>query len=78
MKAMKQTLQDITTCIRHLQQNRSPQPILPTNNVNPTNQGEQLTPKEGEGGSTGIEGVEGEVKTFIKIDLPFAGGARAK
>ena len=39
MKAMKQTLQDITTCIGHLQQNRSPQPIPPTNNVNPTNQG---------------------------------------
>ena len=37
------------------------------------------TPKEGEGGSTGVEGVEieGVVKTFIKVDLPFAGGARA-
>ena len=35
MNAMKQTLQDITTCIGHLQQNRSPQPIPPTNNVNP-------------------------------------------
>ena len=38
MKAMQKTLQDIT-CIGHLQQNRSPQPIPPTNNVNPTNQG---------------------------------------
>ena len=77
MKAMKQTLQDITTCIGHLQKNRSPQPILPINNVNPTNQGNNN--KEGEGGSTGVEGVEveGEVKTFIKIDLPFAGGTRA-
>ena len=27
MKAMQKTLQDITTCIGHLQQNRSPQPI---------------------------------------------------
>ena len=35
MKAIKQTLQDITTCIGHLQQNKSPQPIPPTNNVNP-------------------------------------------
>ena len=34
MKAMKQTLQDTTTCIGHLQQNKSPQPIPPTNNVN--------------------------------------------
>ena len=39
VKAMQRTLQDITTCIGHLQQNRSPQPIPPTNNVNPTNQG---------------------------------------
>ena len=46
MKAMQQTLQDITTCIGHLPQNRSPQPIPPTNNVNPTNQG-STTPKEG-------------------------------
>ena len=37
MKAMQKTLQDITTYIGHLQQNRSPQPIPPTNNVNPTN-----------------------------------------
>ena len=82
MKAMKQTLQDITTCIGHLQQNRSPQPIPPTNNVNPTNQGNNNTNKDqgyprfyrGRGGSTE---VEGEVETFIKIDLPFAGDARA-
>ena len=39
MKAMQKTLQDITTCIGHLQQNRSPQPISPTNTVDPTNQG---------------------------------------
>ena len=43
MKAMQQTLQDITTCIGHLQQNKSPQPIPPTNNVNPTNQGSNNT-----------------------------------
>ena len=30
MKAMQKTLQDITTCIGHLQQNRSLQPIPPT------------------------------------------------
>ena len=37
------------------------------------------TPKQGEGGSTGIEGVEIEVqvKTSIKIDLPFVSGVRA-
>ena len=39
MKAMQKTLQDITTCIGHLQQNRSPQPIPPTNDMNPTIQG---------------------------------------
>ena len=49
MKAMKQTLQDITTCIGHLQQNRSPQPIPPTNNVNPTNQGNNNTQGRGRG-----------------------------
>ena len=49
MKAMKQTLQDITTCIGHLQQNRSPQPIPPTNNVNPTNQGNNNTQERGRG-----------------------------
>ena len=45
--------------------------------MNPTNQGNNNT--QGEGGSTGVEGVEieGEVKTFIKIDLPLAGGVRA-
>ena len=55
MKAMQKTLQDITTCIGHLQQNRSPQPIPPTNNVNPTNQGNNK-PIQGEGGFTGVEG----------------------
>ena len=37
------------------------------------------TPKEGEGSSIEVEGVEieVEVKAFIKIDLPFVGGARA-
>ena len=39
MKAMQKTLQDITTCIGHLQQNRSPQPISPTNTVDPANPG---------------------------------------
>ena len=38
MKAMQKTLQDITTCIGNLQQNRSSQSI-PPNNVNLTNQG---------------------------------------
>ena len=49
MKAIKQTLQDITTCIGHLQQNKSPQPIPPTNNVNPTNQGNNNTQGRGRG-----------------------------
>ena len=47
MGAMKQTLQDITTCTGHLQQGRSPQPIPPTNNVNPTNQGNNNTQGRG-------------------------------
>ena len=38
MKAMQKTLQVITTCIGHLQQNRSPQPIPPANNIDPTYQ----------------------------------------
>ena len=49
MKAMQQTLQNITTCIGYLPQNRSPQPILPTNNVNPTNQGSNNTQGRGRG-----------------------------
>ena len=43
MKAMQKILQDITTCTGHLQQNRSPQPIPPTNTVDPTNQGNNNT-----------------------------------
>ena len=43
MKAMQKILQDITTCIGHFQQNRSPQPISPTNSVDPTNQGNNST-----------------------------------
>ena len=43
MKAMQKTLQDITTCIGHLQQNRSPQPVPPTNPVVPANQGNNNT-----------------------------------
>ena len=78
MKAIQKTLQYITTCIGHLQQNRSPQPIPPTNNVNPSNGGNNNTKTRGRG-STGLVGVETEVevKVFIKIDLPFVGGARA-
>ena len=78
MKAMQKTLQDITTCIGHLQQNRSPQPNPPTDKVNPTNQGNDNTQTR-EGGSTEVERIETEVevKASIKIDLPFVGGARA-
>ena len=43
MKAMQKTLQDIATCIGHLQQKRSPQPIPPTNNIDPNNQGNNNT-----------------------------------
>ena len=49
IKAMQKTLQDITTCIRHLQQNRSPQPIPPTNSIDPTNQGNNNTQARGRG-----------------------------
>ena len=49
MKAMQKTLQDITICIGHLQQNRSPQPIPPANDVNPTNQGNNNTQTRGRG-----------------------------
>ena len=77
MKAMQKTLQDITTCIGHLQQDRSPQPIPPTNSVDPANQRNNNTQRGR--GSIEVEGaeVEVEVKTFIKIDLPSVGGARA-
>ena len=47
MKAMQKTLQDITTCIGHLQQNRSPQPAPPTNDMNPINQGNNNTQTRG-------------------------------
>ena len=77
MKVMQKTLQDITTCIGHLQQNRSPQPIPPTNDMSPTNQGNNNT-QRGSGfyRGRGVE-IEEEVKIFIKIDLPSVGGARA-
>ena len=39
----------------------------------------EITTPKGEGGSIEVEGVEteGEVRTFIKTDLPYVGGARA-
>ena len=40
---MQKTLQDITTCIGHFQQNRSPQPNPPINDIDPTNQGSNNT-----------------------------------
>ena len=43
MKAMQKTLQDITACIGHLQQNRTPQPVPSTNPVVPANQGNNNT-----------------------------------
>ena len=75
---MQKTLQDITTCIGHLQENRSPQTIPPTNDMNPTNQGNNNTQTRGRGfyRGRGVQ-IEEEVKTFIKIDLPSVGGARA-
>ena len=78
MKAMQKTLQDITTCIGYLPQNRTPQPVLPTNDMNPTNQGNNNTQTR-ERSFIEVEGeeIEEEVKTFIKIDLPSVGGARA-
>ena len=74
---MQKTLQDITTCIGHLHQNRSSQPIPPTNSIALLTKG--ITTPKGEGGSIEVEGVEieEEVKTFIKIDLQSVGGARA-
>ena len=78
MKAMQKTLQDITTCIGHLQKNRSPQPIPLLMIWTLLTKG-TITRKPREGGSIEVEGVEveEEVKTFIKIDLPSVGGARA-
>ena len=49
MKAMQKTLQDITICIGHLQENRSSQHIPPTNDMNPTNQGNNNTQTRGRG-----------------------------
>ena len=43
MKAMQKTLQDITACIGHLQQNRTPQLVPSTNPVVPANQGNNNT-----------------------------------
>ena len=43
MKAMQKSLQDITTCVGHLQQNRTPQPVPSTNPVVPANQGNNNT-----------------------------------
>ena len=73
----QQRLDNIVYCIGQLQQNRSPQPIPPTNEQNPTNKGNDNTQGR-ERGSIRVEGVEWKVKTFIKADLPFAGGVRAK
>ena len=70
MKAMKQTLQDITTCIGHLQQNRSPQPIPPTNNVNPTNQGNNNTQGRGRGFYRG-RGGRGRGQNFYQDRPPI-------
>ena len=53
MKAIQKTLQDITTCIGHLQQNRSPQPIPPTNPVVPANQGNNNTQRDRGGRNRG-------------------------
>ena len=60
MKAMQKTNQDITTCIGHLQQNRSPQPIPPTNDMNPTNQGNNTQRGRGFYRGRGVE-IEEEV-----------------
>ena len=43
MKAMQKTLHNITTCIGHLQQNRSPQHVRSTNPVVSVNQGNNNT-----------------------------------
>ena len=65
IKAMQQTLEDITTCIGHLQQNRSPQPIPPTNDENPTNQGSNNTQARGRGFYRG-RGVTGRGQGFYQ------------
>ena len=77
MKAMQKTLQDITTCIGHLQQNRSPQPIPPTNNVDPTNQGNNNTQTRRRGFYRGRGGRNrGRGQGLYQDRPPFVGGAR--
>ena len=70
MKAMQKTLQDITTCIGHLQQNRSPQLIPPTNNVNPTNQESNNTQTRGRGFYRG-RGGRNRGQGFYQDRLPI-------
>ena len=70
MKAMKQTLQDITTCIGHLQQNRSSQPIPPTNNVKPINQANNNTQGRGRGFYRGRGGIGRERGQNFYQDRP--------
>ena len=78
MNAMQQTLQDITTCIGHLQQNRLPQPIPPTNNVNPTNQGSNNTQARERVFYRGRRGRNrGRGQGFYQDRPTFVGGARA-
>ena len=79
MKAIKQTLQDITTCIGHLQQNRSPQPIPPTNNVNPTNQGNNNTQGRGRGFYRGRRGrVRGRGQNVYQDRPPICWWCKGK
>ena len=70
MKAMQKILQDITTWIGHLQQNRSPQPIPSTNDMNPTNQGNNNTQTRGRGFYRGRRGRNrGRGQSFYQ-DIP--------
>ena len=72
MKAMQKTLQDITTSIGHLQQNRSPQPIPPTNDMNPTNQGNNNTQTRGRGFYIGRGGKNrGKGQSFYQDKPPI-------
>ena len=72
MKAMKKTLQDLTTCIGHLQQHSSHQPIPPTINVSPTNSGNNNTQSRGRGFYRGRWGRNrGEGQNFYQDRPPI-------
>ena len=77
LNTMEKFFQNMNSSMGQFHQNSSPQPIPPTNNVNPTNQGNNNTQGRGRGFYRGRGGRgRGRGQGFNKIDLTFAGGVR--